>query len=67
MNISKLKGKLAEKDLKYKDVAAKIPMSVSTFYRHMKNGGKAFTVFQARRIGEIVPLTYEEFKEIFFS
>jgi len=63
--ISKLKGAIVANDTTQKEVAEEIGMNRSTFYRKMKNG--SFTVEEAQKIVNAVPLTKEEAISIFFA
>ncbi|MGN8983344.1 XRE family transcriptional regulator [Enterococcus villorum] len=65
VNTAKLKGLIVERGTSQQAVAASIGIDRSTFYRKMKNG--IFTVAEAERIKENVPLTDLEAIEIFFG
>lgn len=66
VNTAKLKGVIVEKGTTQQAVADIIDINRSTFYRKMKRGG-SFSIEEARKIAEAVPLTDEEAIEIFFG
>ncbi len=63
--VSKLKGAIVANDTTQKEVAKEIGISNSTFYRKMKKGN--FTVEEAKKIVDAVPLTKDEAISIFFA
>lgn len=65
MNVSKLKGKMAEKGVSVTNLCKNIVMTRSTMYRKL-NSGK-FTVSEANKIKEALRLTSTEAKSIFFD
>ncbi len=65
-NISKLKGKIAEKGMKQYELAEKIKVNKSTLNRKIKSG-ENFTLGEAIRISKALSLTKEEAMEIFFN
>ena len=64
MNCCKLKGKLVEKGLTYKDCATAIGISVTSFSKKM-NGTSKFYVEEAICLSKILSLTTEEKINIF--
>lgn len=66
IDVAKLKGLIVERGTTQQAVADSIGINRSTFYRKMKNGGD-FTIAEAKKIKEEVPLTDSEAVEIFFG
>lgn len=66
IKINRLKAKMVEKGLKAPDVASKLGMNTSTFYRKLKLSG-TFTVKEVSCLGSILGLSSEEMMDIFFS
>lgn len=66
MNIPKLKGKMAEKEINVEKMATLMEMDRSTLYRKLDNGEK-FTVGEAHKIKDILGLTNDEATAIFFG
>lgn len=60
-----LRGKMAERRIGQEDVARKIGINYSTFYRKMRSGVHSFTVGEMHKIIEILNLTDEEAGSIF--
>lgn len=65
INIAKLKGAIVENGTTQEEVAKSIGMDRSTFYRKMKN--ESFTIGEAKKIADNVPLSDELAIEIFFG
>lgn len=65
-NISKLKGKIAEKGINQEKLAKEAGMDRSTLSRKMKTG-EAFTIGEANKIALILKLSKNEAMEIFFA
>lgn len=65
MNVSKLKGKMAEKGISVTKLCEDIVMTRSTMYRKLSSG--KFTVSEATKIKEALKLTGTEAKSIFFD
>ena len=63
---NKLLGKIREKALTQKDVAERIGIDESTFYRKLKKNGQ-FTIEEAYKISEVLDLTNQEAIDIFFG
>ena len=66
IDVAKLRGLIVERGTTQQAVADSIGINRSTFYIKMKNGGD-FTVAEAKKIKEEVPLTDYEAVEIFFG
>lgn len=64
-NMDILRGKMVEKRINAEDMARKIGVDTSTFYRKMKSDGVSFTVGQMHKIAEVLCLTREEASSIF--
>lgn len=67
INVNKLKGKIVENGLKVGELALKIGIDRSTFYRKLKNQGDSFTVREVNLICKELKLTKDEAMEIFFT
>lgn len=66
VNTQKLKRIIYERGHTQQELADLIGIDRSTFYRKMKNGGD-FSVKEARKLAEEVPLTNLEAVDIFFN
>ncbi|MGT2951630.1 phage repressor protein [Streptococcus cuniculi] len=66
VDISKLKGKIVEKNTTQEVLADEIGINRSTFYRKMKQGG-TFSVKEANDIVLSLGLSDEEALSIFFN
>jgi len=66
INIPKLKGLIVERGTTQQAVADSIGVDRSTFYRKMKKGGD-FSIEEAKKMKEEIPLTDMEAIEIFFG
>lgn len=66
-DVNRLRGKIAEKRMTNEELASKIGMDPSTFYRKMKADGLAFTVGQMHKIVAELSLTAEEASAIFLA
>lgn len=64
-DMSKLRGKMAEMKLSPEDMARKIGVDPSTFYRKIKDDGINFTVGQMHKIVEVLQLSKEDAASIF--
>ena len=60
-----LRGKLVERRINSEEMAKKIGVDTSTFYRKMKSDGMTFTVGQMHKIAEVLNLTHDEAASIF--
>lgn len=66
INTVKLEELIDERSSKIQ-VAKQIGIDRSTFYRKIKGKGKGFSIDEAQKIVEAVPLTNQEAIEIFFG
>lgn len=66
VNANKLRGKIVERGLSVSSVSAAIGVHKSTFYRKL-SGDAPFTIQDADRLVDVLGLTSEETKSIFFS
>lgn len=66
-NMKKLRDKMAARKLSPEDMAQKIGVDPSTFYRKIKSEGVNFTVGQMHKIADVLQLTSEEATIIFLS
>ena len=64
-NMDMLRGKMVEKRVGKEELAEKIGVDASTFYRKIKDGGVKFTVGQMHKIVEVLGLSREEATSIF--
>lgn len=65
INMEMLRGKMAERHITIDDMARKMGVDASTFYRKMKSDGTNFTVGQMHTIVEALELSNEEASSIF--
>ena len=65
INIERLDILIDERSSKAK-VAKEIGIDRSTFYRKLKGQGRGFSIEEAQKIAESVPLSNQEAIEIFF-
>lgn len=66
MNISKLKGKIVEKDLNVEKLAETIGITRASLYRKLNNSDK-ITIGEAVKMKNVLSLTDEEAVDIFLS
>lgn len=66
-NMDALRGKMAERRISNEEMAARIGVNPSTFYRKLKTEGVSFTVGQMHKIAEVLSLTNEEATAIFLQ
>lgn len=66
INISKLKGKIVEKNLTQEGIADSIGINRTTFYRKMRNGAASFSVEEVVGIAKELQLEPAEVMDIFF-
>ena len=64
-NIEMLRGKMADRNISNEDMAKRMGIDASTFYRKMKSDGANFTVGQMHMIVDILQLAPEEAASIF--
>lgn len=67
INIPKLKGKMAENNINRAQLASKIGMARTTFYRKLKSGGGSFTVEEVQGIASALNMTPDEVMNIFLG
>lgn len=66
IDTNKLKGAIVANGKDQKQIAEELGIDKSTFYRKMKEGG-AFSIGEASRMAEIIPLSDAEAIAIFFK
>lgn len=66
VNVSKLKGKIVERNTTQEELATKIGIDKSTFYRKMKQDG-SFSIKEVNLIVATLNLSKDEAKAIFFG
>lgn len=66
VNVSKLKGKIVERNTTQEELAATIGIDKSTFYRKMKQNGN-FSIKEVNLIVSALDLSKDEAMAIFFS
>lgn len=64
-NMDLLRGKMAERKVGKEELAQRIGVDASTFYRKMKDEGITFTVGQMHKIVDALNLTHDEATAIF--
>lgn len=64
-NMDLLRGKMAERNVSKEELAQKIGIDASTFYRKMRTDGISFTVGQIHKIVDALELTHDEATAIF--
>lgn len=67
LNINKLKGKIVENGFSMENVADKIGIDKSTFYRKMSYNGDKFTIKEANNLVDLLKIEPEEAAAIFFA
>lgn len=67
INVSKLKGKMAEAGFSNEALARAVGMNASTFYRKMKARGLTFTIEQMHNMVSLLKLSEDEAKDIFLG
>ena len=66
VNVAKLKGKIVERDITQEELAKNIGITISTFYRKMKQNGN-FSIKEVNLIVSSLNLTKDEAINIFFA
>ena len=66
VDVSKLKGKIVERNTTQEELANKIGIDKSTFYRKMKQNGN-FSIKEVNMIVSALNLSIDEAMAIFFS
>lgn len=67
MNASKLREKVEKSGLTVEELATRIGIDPSTYYRKMNADGENFTVAQAKKMATVLGLTNDEASEIFLA
>lgn len=67
VNVLKLKGKMAEREMSTAELARKIGVDTSTLYRKLCADGETFTIKEANLIVKELNLNKEDAVSIFFS
>ncbi|MDD6794196.1 MAG: helix-turn-helix domain-containing protein [Clostridiaceae bacterium] len=67
VNILKLKGKIVESGLTISDVAKKLNIDRSTFYRKMNEDGTTFTIKEVNIMILELNLSFDDVQNIFFK
>lgn len=67
VNVNKLKGKIVECGLNATELASRIGIDRTTFYRKINSDGRNFTIEEADLISKELNLSCEEVNAIFFS
>ena len=66
-NIKKLKAKMVETGNSIEMLAEHMGKNKSTVYRKIRNGGKDFSIGEARSIAELLSLSILDINAIFFE
>ena len=67
VNVSKLKGKIVEKNMSVEEVAKRVNIDRATFYRKLAQNGESFSIREADAIVKALDLDGLEASAIFFS
>lgn len=67
VNVNKLKGKIKESQMTTEEIAKKLKINPSTFYRKLSEGGQNFKIKEVKELTELISLTPSEASEIFFN
>lgn len=67
VNVDLLRGKIIERRTTYENVADKVGIDRSTFYRRLKEQGINFKIGEIHSMVEAIPLTNNEAIEIFLA
>ncbi|NLY09400.1 MAG: helix-turn-helix domain-containing protein [Tissierellia bacterium] len=67
VDIKILKDKISKAGLTITEVAERVGVDKSTFYRKLNTNGEAFSIKQANAISVVLDLTGEEVNKIFFA
>lgn len=65
MNISKLRGIMAERGMTMREAAQACGISYITFYRRLQSGGEDFTIGEFVSLASILSITQDELADIF--
>ena len=66
VDVLKLKAKIVEKGFTVASLADAIGIDKTTLYRRFSDEGKSFTIGEIGQIVEVLELTEQEVREIFF-
>lgn len=67
VDISKLKGKIVEKEMTIPELSAEIGIDKATLYRKLKENGNTFSIKEVNAIVKALGLSKEEAVSIFFN
>nr|WP_285851716.1 helix-turn-helix transcriptional regulator [Bacillus licheniformis] len=67
VNVNKLRGKIVENGMTIGELAKKIGVDRSTFYRKLNSNGETFSIKEANLICTVLGLTSKEATVIFFN
>lgn len=67
MNISRIRGLMAEQMISQRAMAEMLEISLSSFHRKLKSGGHRFTLEELMKIKDILGLSDREAADIFFD
>lgn len=67
VDIELLKLRITESKKTISELADSIGMDRSTFYRKLNTNGEFFTIEQARKLAESIPLSKKDSIKIFFA
>lgn len=65
--VDELKKRIYEKGFNINEISHSLGINTSTFYRKMKSGGDSFSIGEAKKISELLNLTYRDINTIFFG
>lgn len=66
-DMNMLSGKIRERRMTQEEFAKEMGIDASTFYRKMKSDGLTFTVGQMHKMVDILGLSADEARKIFFA
>lgn len=67
VDIDLLKTRISQSDKSITELATAIGVNRSTFYRKLNSNGEFFTIEQARKLTEAIPLSKKDSVRIFFA
>ena len=67
INISMLRKHIKANNLTIAQVADKMEINQSTFYRKLRSNGETFSIAETKSLAKILNLTASDCKDIFFS
>ena len=65
--MNKLRAKLVEQGMRVEDLCERAGISRNAYYNRIRTGPGSFRIHEVRAIAEVLALTPEEIREIFFS